>query len=158
MVVVDTGTATYLGGVLDFTTKPQITFDPNSGDLASGNDVDTATVEMSAEALDSKPASSPTRSGYTFLGWAITSNATTALSTYTVTGNVTLYAVWRVNSGSSPAPVYVPHPPTITSISAPEVCAVSSQLVIKGTWLSGATAKVDSAAARVLASSFNEMT
>lgn len=60
--------------------------------------------------------------------------------------------------GGSPAPVYVPKPPTITSISAPEVCAISSQLVIKGTWLSGATAKVDGVSAQVLASSSNEMT
>lgn len=59
--------------------------------------------------------------------------------------------------GGSSTPVYVPHPPTITSISAPEVCAISSQLVIKGTWLSGATAKVDGVSAQVLASSSNEM-
>ena len=71
-------------------------------------------------------------------------------------------AIWTANSGGggapAPAPVYVPHPPTITSISAPEVCAVSSQLIIKGTWLSGATATVDGVAARVIASSSNEMT
>ena len=41
----------------------------------------------------------PTRSGYTFLGWSSSSYATspsyTAGSAITVTGNVTLYAVWQ---------------------------------------------------------------
>ncbi|MBQ9986683.1 MAG: InlB B-repeat-containing protein [Oscillospiraceae bacterium] len=40
----------------------------------------------------------PTRSGYTFMGWATSSSATAVEyypgTTYTVTGNATLYAVW----------------------------------------------------------------
>ncbi len=39
-----------------------------------------------------------TRTGYTLLGWALTDNAVSALATYTVTGDVTLYAVWQINS------------------------------------------------------------
>ena len=44
----------------------------------------------------------PTRSGYTFLGWANASSATTAQynpgSSYSADANVTLYAVWRQNA------------------------------------------------------------
>ncbi len=47
--------------------------------------------------LDTKP----TRSGYTFKGWATSSTATVASyqpgSTYTANANVTLYAVWSKN-------------------------------------------------------------
>ena len=44
----------------------------------------------------------PTRSGYTFLGWSTSSTATSATYTaggsYTVEGDATLYAVWKVNT------------------------------------------------------------
>ncbi len=44
----------------------------------------------------------PTRSGYTFLGWASSSTATTASyqpgSTYSSNSAITLYAVWKANS------------------------------------------------------------
>ncbi len=43
----------------------------------------------------------PTRSGYTFLGWATSSAAASATyqpgANYTANGNVTLYAVWKAN-------------------------------------------------------------
>lgn len=43
----------------------------------------------------------PTRTGYTFLGWSTNSGATTPTYTagtaYTITSNLTLYAVWQVN-------------------------------------------------------------
>lgn len=43
----------------------------------------------------------PTRAGYTFLGWSTSSTATTATytagSTYTITGALTLYAVWKLD-------------------------------------------------------------
>lgn len=45
----------------------------------------------------------PTRTGYTFKGWATSSSAssgTAAGKTYTVTANVTLYATWAVNTGT----------------------------------------------------------
>lgn len=60
--------------------------------------------------------------------------------------------------GGAPAPVYVPHPPTITNISAPEVCALDGQLTISGTYLSGATVTVDGEKAKVLSSSYSEIT
>ena len=57
----------------------------------------------------------------------------------------------------APAPVYVPRPPTITLISAPEVCAVASQLTVTGTNLSGATVIVDGKPTQVLSSTNTQM-
>lgn len=62
-----------------------------------------ATWTSSTSANSSWTCSSqvPTRTGYTFLGWSTNSSATTATytagSTYTITGALTLYAVWKVN-------------------------------------------------------------
>ena len=39
-----------------------------------------------------------TRTGYTFLGWATTAGATSAATSFTVTGAASLYAVWQINS------------------------------------------------------------
>lgn len=47
----------------------------------------------------------PTKTGYTFLGWATSSTATTVTYTagtaYTITGDLTLYAVWKANVPSN---------------------------------------------------------
>ena len=47
------------------------------------------------------PTTTPTKEGYTFLGWSTTQNATTATNaagtSITPTGNMTLYAVWGEN-------------------------------------------------------------
>ena len=41
----------------------------------------------------------PTRTGYTFKGWSTSSTATTGTTgSYTPTGNVTLYAIWQINT------------------------------------------------------------
>ena len=41
----------------------------------------------------------PTRGGYTFLGWATSSTASSGITgSYTPTGNVTLFAIWKMNS------------------------------------------------------------
>jgi uncharacterized repeat protein (TIGR02543 family) len=41
------------------------------------------------------------RDGYTFKGWATSSNATTAMdNTFTINSDTTLYAVWSENSGT----------------------------------------------------------
>lgn len=158
LVLVDTIGASYFGGIQNFTTLPIVTFNPNLGTLASGNTSDTATSTIGANALSSKPTTDPTRTGYTFVGWNTSDSATTALSTYTLTGSVTLYAVWQaVSTGGGGAPAYVPAPPTITSISAPEICAIGDELLVKGTNLRGATATIDGAAVRVISSSNNEL-
>jgi uncharacterized repeat protein (TIGR02543 family) len=111
-------------------------------------------------------------SGYTFDGWCTTQPAAgsscggtsrAASSTFTITANVTLYAVWQtVSSGGggsspAPAPVYVPNPPTITSIEKAPVCSKGSYLTINGTYLSGAKATVDGKAAQTVSSSSNSM-
>jgi hypothetical protein len=115
--------------------------------------------------------------GYEFGGWCsvpitVGESACTGGTKYAAGANipaptsavVTLYAIWQTpapagggGGGSAPAPVYVPKPPTISSISAPEVCAVSSQLTIKGTYLGSATVKVDGLSARVISASSTEM-
>ncbi len=47
-------------------------------------------------------STSPTRTGYTFLGWSTSSTATTATyapgSTYSANSAATLYAVWKINT------------------------------------------------------------
>lgn len=49
----------------------------------------------------------PTRTGYTFLGWATTSNATSASyaagDTYSANAGATLYAVWKVVAPAAPS-------------------------------------------------------
>lgn len=63
--------------------------------------------------------STPSRSGYTFLGWAESQTATTADyqagGSYTRNADVVLYAVWKKDS--SPGPVDPPEPLDITSLS-----------------------------------------
>ena len=103
-----------------------------------------------------------TRSGYTFANWCTTdtcSGGTTYnnRASYDFTASITLYAKWSVETSPTPAPVYLPTPPTITRISSPEVCAIGSQLIITGTYLNGATAKVEGISAAVLSSSFNSL-
>ena len=46
------------------------------------------------------------RVGVSFLGWATTATATTPASSYTVTGPVTLFAVWRGSGGTITKSVY----------------------------------------------------
>jgi len=45
-------------------------------------------------------ATTPNRMGYTFVGWATTSNAVAAdfTTSSTLTGNITVYAVWKINT------------------------------------------------------------
>ena len=73
----------------------------------------------------------PTRSGYTFSGWGLTANATSAAyqpgDRYTKDASVTLYAVWSaIPTPSTPTPVTTPSPlpgytvkPSITPAPTP---------------------------------------
>ena len=58
----------------------------------------------------------PQRSGYTFLGWATSANATSAQysagATYSAESNATLYAVWKQNSVAT-----VPATPKVTGVN-----------------------------------------
>lgn len=157
-----TGAIVVNGDILSFRTLVVTTFDPNNGTLASGNVSDTSTATISTDGLLNKPATDPSRSGYTFSGWSLTSTGSVVTS-HTLTGSQTYYAIWSAASSGGgsppppPPPVYIPHPPTITSISVPEMCAIGEQLIIKGTYLSGATATLDGVKVRIGGSSFNEL-
>lgn len=71
-----------------------VTFNANGGTGAPANQTKTYGVNLTLS------STIPTRTNYNFLGWATTSNATTAEysagGTYTTNAAVTLYAVWEV--------------------------------------------------------------
>ncbi len=67
----------------------------------SKNDGSGATQQDSFVVGDTTALSQPnnwSRTGYTFLGWATTAGATAAATSYTVTTEATLFAVWQVNT------------------------------------------------------------
>lgn len=71
----------------------------------NGNGADGGTLPPEcpyAEGASATPAANPGnlyRTGYTFLGWATTPDATTPMTgTLTMSANTTLYAVWTINS------------------------------------------------------------
>lgn len=72
-----------------------ITFSPNGGSFPSGTTT-TRTGITHGQTIGNFPT--PTRTGYTFLGYATSSNATGGFSEYEVTRTVTLYAVWTLKS------------------------------------------------------------
>lgn len=70
-----------------------ITYDKNDGSSSYSQ----SGLELGSTAALSKP--NPwTRTGYTFLGWSADPNATEPDTSYTVTGDATLYAVWELES------------------------------------------------------------
>ena len=75
-----------------------ITFNANHGSGAP------AALTACRGASSTLPGGVPTRTGYSFLGWSTSSSATTASyspgGTIVVSGNTTLYAVWKANSYS----------------------------------------------------------
>ena len=72
-----------------------VTYDKNTGTTPTK----TSDIKRKSTAADLTPTS--TKTGYTFLGWNTSSTATSALSSYTVNGNVTLYATWKLNDPST---------------------------------------------------------
>ncbi len=83
-----------------YTYSYTIKYNANGGSGAPGNTTATAGTDTKSIALAS---TTPTRSGYTFLGWSKSSTATTA--TYSAGGSYTfdygttnLYAVWKQSS------------------------------------------------------------
>lgn len=79
-----------------------VTYDANGGEGAPASQVKTENVALTLSSVV------PTRSGYTFLGWATSSTATSAQylagGNYTANANVTLYAVWEKNDVSTDTP------------------------------------------------------
>ena len=78
------------------TVSYTINYDANGGSGAPGSQTKTHDVNLTLS------STKPTKTGYTFLGWSTSSNATsasyTAGGTYSANSNATLYAVWQVNT------------------------------------------------------------
>jgi len=70
-----------------------VIFNANGGSITSG--ADSSTVNYNADAIGVAPTVAYTY--YHLAGWNTDSTTSTGLSTYTVTGDVTLYAIWAAN-------------------------------------------------------------
>ena len=71
-----------------------VTFNPNGGSVST-----TSKTVTYGSTYGTLPT--PTRSGYTFLGWGVSTNSKTyrtSGSTVTATSNHTLYAIWQANT------------------------------------------------------------
>lgn len=81
-------------------TKYTVTFDANGGAFAADATTSVEVVSgLSVSTEQLATISEPSKTDYTFLGWATTADATEAadLSTVTISGATTLYAVWKSN-------------------------------------------------------------
>lgn len=80
-------------------TSYTVSYDANGGSGAPGSQTKTQDITLTLS------GTKPTRSGYTFLGWATSSSATSASyqpgGSYTANASVTLYAVWSCNHAST---------------------------------------------------------
>lgn len=78
--------------------KYTVSYNANGGSGAPGSQTKTYGVSLTLS------STKPTRTGYTFKGWATSSTATSATysagGTYSTNASVTLYAVWQVNTYS----------------------------------------------------------
>lgn len=77
-----------------YTTKYTIKYDANGGSGAPASQTKTYNTTLTLS------STRPTRTGYTFKGWATSSTATTAQyqpgGSYTANASATLYAVWSI--------------------------------------------------------------
>jgi uncharacterized repeat protein (TIGR02543 family) len=80
-------------------TSYTVSFDANGGSGAPSSQTKTKDVTLTLS------STKPTRSGYTFLGWATSAGATSASyqpgGSYTANASITLYAVWTCNHAST---------------------------------------------------------
>ncbi len=79
-------------------TTYTLTYNANGGTGAPSSQTGSGNITISS--------TRPTRSNYTFLGWATSSSASSAQyqpgATYSLTSNATLYAVWKYDGGTTP--------------------------------------------------------
>ena len=79
-----------------------ISFNANGGTGSMADQVISASDVLAGNTAVTLNANAFTREGYTFLGWSEDASATTATyapgASVTLSGNMTLYAVWQVNS------------------------------------------------------------
>ncbi len=82
-----------------------ITYNANGGSGAPASQIKTSGKALTLS------STKPTRQGYTFLGWATSSGASSAQynpgSSFTTDANTTLYAVWRKDAVSTGAQIVV---------------------------------------------------
>ena len=94
-----------------------------------------------------------TRSGYTFAEWNTVSDGTGTsydpTDSYSAAANLTLYAIWTQNSsggggggGGTPAPLVAPGP-TITAISAKQICSIGNDITISGAYFTDGKVTLD---------------
>ena len=80
-------------------TSYTVSYNANGGSGAPSSQMKTKDVTLTLS------STKPTRSGYTFLGWATSSSATSAAyqpgGSYTANASITLYAVWSCNHAST---------------------------------------------------------
>ena len=80
-------------------TSYTVSYDANGGSGAPSSQTKTKDVTLTLS------STKPTRSGYTFLGWATSAGATSASyqpgGSYTANASITLYAVWSCNHAST---------------------------------------------------------
>jgi uncharacterized repeat protein (TIGR02543 family) len=84
-------------------TSYSVTFFPNGGMGSMNMETSTVTANLTLNAF--------TRVGYTFSGWATSTNGTVVYqdrASYAFTSSTTLYAIWTINP---PPVVYIPPPP-----------------------------------------------
>ncbi|MCR4580158.1 MAG: InlB B-repeat-containing protein [Treponema sp.] len=123
-----------------------VTFNANypEADPATGSQTFTAGTAQNLKTASDLGFS---RSGYTFAGWAATNDATSAAyedgASYTATGNITLYAVWRPKALSS---ISVTTAPTkvLYFAGSGESLAIDG-MVVTATYDNGSTATVTGA-------------
>ena len=84
--------------VVSVTLTYTINYNANGGSGAPGSQTKTHDTNLTLS------STKPTKTGYTFLGWSTSSNATsasyTAGGTYSANANATLYAVWKIATTS----------------------------------------------------------
>lgn len=83
--------------VTEAVTYYDVTYNAGIGTI---NGSSTYTESIQQNSFASLPSASYSTGAYTFKGWATSSTSTTVVSSYTVTSNTTLYAVWTQNSVS----------------------------------------------------------
>ncbi|MCR4742609.1 MAG: InlB B-repeat-containing protein, partial [Treponema sp.] len=92
-------TACEMGATVESPAQYTVTFNANYDGASPATGSQTFTAGT-AQALKSVSTLGFSRSGYTFAGWATSSDASSAAyadgASYTATADVTLYAVWTV--------------------------------------------------------------
>ena len=97
VVFTSTGTALANGGALQFATPGTVTFHANFGGSVQANYSQTSGITANLI------GNTFSRTGYSFAGWATSSNGTLAysnLALYNFVGATDLYALWTINSYS----------------------------------------------------------